>query len=74
MRSKADEPRPLSLGTHWRVDGKPKTAFPTQSDAQHAAEERTLESGADFRVYQCDVCSAWHMGRSSGRDRDADSE
>jgi len=54
--------RPVRLGSHFRADGNPKTAFPTQGDAVEAAEERRRESGVSLTVYQCDVCSAWHMG------------
>jgi hypothetical protein len=57
------------LGSHWREDGAPKTAYRDQSDALTAAQERRDESGVDLNVYRCDVCSAWHMGKPSrGRD------
>jgi len=54
--------RPVRLGSHFRADGRPKTAFRTQREATAAADERRRESGADLNVYQCDLCSAWHMG------------
>jgi hypothetical protein len=71
-RSKAsrrdpEEYRVPALGTHWRVDGAPKTAYATQRDAYAAAEERRQESGADLNVYRCTFCDSWHMGNSSRR-------
>ena len=50
------------LGTHWRADGAPKTAYRSQGDALTAALVRRQESGVELNVYRCDVCSAWHMG------------
>ena len=58
-----------ALGTHWRADGAPKTAYRTQSDALTAALVRRQESGVDLNVYRCDVCSAWHMGNPRRGDR-----
>jgi hypothetical protein len=60
--------RPFNIRTHWRADGKAKTAYPTQRDAADAADERRRESGSELTVYQCDFCSAWHMGTVSARD------
>ena len=62
-----DDRRLPGLGPHWRADGGPKTAFPTQGAATAAAEDRRRVSGADLAVYQCDFCQAWHMGRRAGR-------
>ena len=59
---KADDNRIPGLGSHWRADGNPKTAYPSQGDALTAALVRCQESGVELNVYRCDVCSAWHMG------------
>jgi hypothetical protein len=69
VRRRHDEPRPLSLGSHWRADGAPKAVFRTQSDALRAADGRRLEWGDDLDVYQCDFCSRWHLGSSTPRER-----
>jgi hypothetical protein len=61
--------RPLSLGMHWRSDGAPKTAYRSQQEAWSMADERRGDTGVDLNVYRCDVCSGWHLGRSSERDR-----
>jgi hypothetical protein len=61
-RTEGNENRPSGLGSHWRADGQPKTAFSTQSDALTAALVRGQESGVELNVYLCDVCSKWHMG------------
>jgi hypothetical protein len=58
----AEDDRISGLGSHWRADGKPKTAYPSRSDALTAALVRRQESGVELDVYRCDVCSAWHMG------------
>lgn len=55
------------MGSHWRADGAPKSAYRSQGEALGAADEQRHESGADLRVYQCDFCSCWHMARASGR-------
>jgi hypothetical protein len=60
--------RPLSLGSHWRSDGTPKTAYPTQSHALSVADEQRLDFGIDLSVYQCEYCSSWHMGNAAGRE------
>ncbi len=60
-------PRPPSLGSHWRADGTPKTAYRSQSEALAMADERRRVSGADLNVYRCEFCPAWHMGNSGGR-------
>lgn len=54
--------RVSGLGTHWRADGAPKTAYRSQGDALTAALVRRQESGVELNVYRCDVCAAWHMG------------
>jgi hypothetical protein len=54
--------RIAGLGSHWRADGAPKTAYRNQGDALTAALVRRQESGVELNVYRCDVCSAWHMG------------
>ncbi|HXY44787.1 MAG TPA: hypothetical protein VEH29_11415 [Acidimicrobiales bacterium] len=64
----APDHRPVRLGSHFRADGQPKTAFPTQREATAAADERRRESGVDMSVYQCDLCAAWHMGTARSPD------
>jgi hypothetical protein len=59
--------RPFSLGVHWRSDGQPKTAYRSQQEAWAMADERRQVSGVSLSVYQCDVCSSWHMGRDRDR-------
>jgi len=54
--------RMAGLGSHWRADGQPKTAYRSQSDALTASLVRSQESGVELDVYRCDVCAAWHMG------------
>jgi hypothetical protein len=61
--------RRLSLGSHWRSDGAPKTIFRSQQDALRAANVRRLESGVSLNVYECDFCSSWHLGSSTPRER-----
>ena len=60
--------RVAGLGSHWRADGLPKTAYATQGDALTAALVRRQESGVELSVYLCDVCSAWHMGNPRTQD------
>jgi len=61
--------RMAGLGSHWRADGAPKTAYRSQSDALTAALVRRQEAGVELNVYRCDVCSAWHMGNPMRGDR-----
>lgn len=58
----ADEGRRTRLGAHARRDGSPKTAYMSRGEALSVAEERSRETGLRLDVYQCPVCSAWHMG------------
>jgi hypothetical protein len=64
--------RVASLGSHWRADGLPKTAYASQGDALTAALIRRQESGVELNVYRCDVCSAWHMGNPHRREPNSD--
>jgi hypothetical protein len=57
-------------GSHWRSDGQPKVGYPSQAAALDAADHQATESGIALRVYRCDFCSAWHMGRGKGREDD----
>ena len=57
------------LGSHWRADGAPKRAYGSESEAWIAAEGRRDSTGVVLRVYRCDVCPAWHMTKTDGRDR-----
>jgi hypothetical protein len=68
-RSRRDDPRPFSLGSHYRADGAPKAAFRSQQEAQRAANVRQLESGVTLHVYECDFCSRWHLGSATARER-----
>ena len=61
-RETDDDHRISGLGSHWRADGHPKTAYASQGDALTAALVRRQESGVELNVYRCDLCSAWHMG------------
>jgi hypothetical protein len=61
-----DNLRPPSLGTHWRADGQPKSAYRSQGEALGVADERRFDSGVDLNVYQCEICRSWHLG-SCGR-------
>ena len=63
-----EEHRMAGLGSHWRADGFPKTAYGSQADALTAALVRRQESGVELNVYRCDVCSAWHMGNPRRRE------
>jgi hypothetical protein len=67
-RRDAEAYRALSLGSHWRADGAPKTGYPSQGEALAAADDRRRESGSDLAVYRCDFCLAWHMGNRAGRE------
>ena len=64
--------RTSSLGSHWRADGLPKSAYANQGDALTAALVRRQESGVELNVYRCDVCSAWHMGNPQRREPSSD--
>ena len=61
--------RPPGLGTHWRADGRPKTAYATQRDALSMADERRHDTGVHLNAYRCDTCSGWHLGNAAGRER-----
>jgi hypothetical protein len=68
-RRHARNDRPAGLGSHWRADGAPKRAYGSESEAWIAAEGRRDSTGVVLRVYRCDVCPAWHMTKTDGRDR-----
>jgi hypothetical protein len=63
------ENRPFSLGSHWRADGAPKAVFRSQQEARRAANVQELESGVTLDAYECDFCTAWHLGSSRSRER-----
>jgi hypothetical protein len=67
--SEGDEGRPSRLRSHWRADGRPKTAYSSQADALTAALVRRQESSVELNVYVCDVCSKWHMGNPTSSAR-----
>jgi hypothetical protein len=66
-RRSAPVERPFNPGSHWRADGAPKTAYRSQGEALGVADEQRQDSGVVLSVYQCEYCSSWHMGNSSGR-------
>jgi hypothetical protein len=68
-RPRRPEDRPLSLGSHWRSDGVPKTAYASESEAWAMADERRQDTGVILNVYRCDFCTSWHMGRDNERNR-----
>jgi hypothetical protein len=68
-RKPARAERTPNLGSHWRADGAPKTGYRNQGEALSVADERRQDTGIDLNVYQCEYCSAWHMGNSEPRRR-----
>lgn len=62
------EPPPPGIRSHLRADGAPKTSYRTRHDALAVADERRQDSGVELNVYQCEFCSAWHMGSTEGRE------
>jgi hypothetical protein len=68
-QNRRSDPRPFSLGSHWRADGAPKAVFRSQQEALRAANVRQLESGVTLTAYECDFCSRWHLGSSTARER-----
>ena len=50
---------------HWRADGRPKTRFPTQDEANRSSLRLRLEEGADLDPYRCGFCGGWHLGNRS---------
>jgi hypothetical protein len=67
LRRHTASDRPKSLGSHWRADGAPKTAYGSQGEALGVADEQRQDFGVDLNVYRCDVCSSWHMGNADRR-------
>jgi hypothetical protein len=53
---------------HWRADGRPKTRFPSQDEANRSALFLRLEVGADLDPYQCAFCGGWHLGNRGDQD------
>ncbi len=47
---------------HWRADGRPKTRFPTEDEANRSSLQLRLEQGADLDPYRCGFCGGWHLG------------
>lgn len=68
-RARPSSGRSMSLGSHWRSDGAPKTAYRSQGEAMGVADEQRQDHGVELNVYQCEVCSSWHMGNPGGRER-----
>jgi hypothetical protein len=67
-RSRREDARPFSIGSHWRADGAPKAVFGSQREALRAANVSRIESGATLNAYECDFCSRWHLGSTTGRE------
>jgi hypothetical protein len=61
-RRAQDDERLPGAGSHWRRDGTSKVAYMSRGEALLVAEERSRETGLSLDVYECPVCSAWHMG------------
>ena len=59
-------PRQPSHRSQWRADGAPKTAYLNRRDALSVADERRIDAGVELNVYQCEICSAWHIGTAQG--------
>jgi hypothetical protein len=62
-RPAGDPPAGSSLREHHGADGRPKTGFTSQGEAERAAFDRRLHDGIDLEVYRCSLCSAWHLAR-----------
>jgi hypothetical protein len=58
----------MGLGRGFRAhtfeNGRPKTSYMTEAEANAVAEEKAGETGALLVAYRCPVCDAWHLGRS----------
>lgn len=50
------------LAEHFRPDGKPKTAYPTQTEAQRAAH-----AYGKRWAYRCGFCGKFHIGGIAGQ-------
>ncbi len=63
-RSPARRENPPAAGgrEHWRTDGRPKTRFATQDEANRSSLQIRLEQGADLDPYECRLCGGWHLG------------
>jgi hypothetical protein len=61
--------RETNFRSHWRADGAPKKAYPSQREALSVADERRQESGVLLTAYSCEVCSAWHLANRDRWDR-----
>ena len=64
-RRRRFEPR-IPLSGHFGRDGRAKTPYPTQLQAEQAARATWAINGIDLQTYRCDVCHLWHNGRSRG--------
>jgi len=65
-RRRRERPGERTTGAreHWRADGRPKTRFPTQAEANRSSLQLRLEAGVDLGPYQCRICGGWHLGNS----------
>jgi len=52
---------------HWRADGRPKTRYATQAEANRSSLQLRLEAGADLDPYLCRICGGWHLGNTRDR-------
>ena len=58
---------PGGLGRdHWRADGRAKTRFESEGEANRAALQLRLEEGVDLDPYPCTWCGGWHLGNRDG--------
>lgn len=57
------------MSQHFRIDGTPKTAWPTFRRAEKHAEReaKRFRTGMPMEVYPCEVCHKFHTGRKRGR-------
>jgi hypothetical protein len=39
--------------------------YPTEAQAQQAAQVSWVINNVDLQTYQCDFCHQWHNGRSA---------
>ena len=63
-RPAPDRDAPAGSREHWRADGRPKTRYPSQAEANRSSLQLRLEAGADLDPYRCGVCAGWHLGNA----------
>ncbi len=55
---------PAGTREHWRADGRPKTRYASQAEANRSSLQLRLEAGADLDPYLCRICGGWHLGNA----------